>query len=66
MTSPSFCIGNNSDILLLFGQAVEHYLNSLSISYNICYKVQNQKQINKVVKQGLVVVEYVEGSINYL
>ncbi|RIB13427.1 hypothetical protein C2G38_2325832 [Gigaspora rosea] len=66
MTSPSFRISNNGDILLPFGQAVEHYLNSLPISYNIHYKVQSRKRVNKAVKQGLVVVERVEGSVDYL
>ncbi|KAF0427253.1 gephyrin: PROVISIONAL [Gigaspora margarita] len=66
MSSPSFRIGNNGDILLLFGRAIEHYLNSLPISYNIRYKVQSRKWVNEAVKQGLVVVERVEGSIDYL
>ncbi|CAG8678284.1 19442_t:CDS:2, partial [Gigaspora rosea] len=51
---------------LPFGRAVEQYLYSLPISHNMCYKVQNRKRVNAAVKQGLIKVDRVEGSVDYL
>ncbi|CAG8814545.1 16398_t:CDS:2, partial [Gigaspora margarita] len=62
----SFHIDNNGNIRLPFGWSVEHYLYSLTISQNIQYKVQSRKRVNDVVKQELITVECVEGSVDYL
>ncbi|CAG8857454.1 35058_t:CDS:2, partial [Gigaspora margarita] len=43
--------------------SVKHYLYSLSILQNIRYKVQSRKRVNDIVKQGLITVERIEGSI---
>ncbi|RIB29556.1 hypothetical protein C2G38_2027616 [Gigaspora rosea] len=62
----SFRIDNNGNIRLPFGRSVEHYFYSLPISQNIRYKVQSRKRVNDTVKQGLITVERVEGSVDYL
>ncbi|CAG8827144.1 19328_t:CDS:2, partial [Cetraspora pellucida] len=53
-------------IRLPFGRAVERYLYSLPISHSIRYKVQSRKRVNDMIKRGLITVEHVEGSIDYL
>ncbi|KAF0405443.1 gephyrin: PROVISIONAL [Gigaspora margarita] len=65
MTSHHFRIDNNGNVQLPFGRTVGRYLYSLPISKNIRYKVQSQKRVNEAVKQRLVIVERVEGSVYY-
>ncbi|CAG8763265.1 5653_t:CDS:2 [Cetraspora pellucida] len=66
MTTGSIHIDNNGVIHLPFGQAVEQYLNSLSISYGIHYKVQSRKRVNDTVKQELVIIQCIESLADYI
>ncbi|CAG8818405.1 30453_t:CDS:2 [Gigaspora margarita] len=65
-----FAAGTNTSVTAyaaaLSDLKIERYLYSLPISRNFRYKVQSRKRVNEAVKQGLVIVERVEVSVDYL
>ncbi|CAG8652532.1 25642_t:CDS:2 [Gigaspora rosea] len=59
-------INANGSINLLFGRAVEIYINSLPLLSKCKLKKQSRLNVNESIKAGFITLKRIEGAIDYL